>query len=328
MARVVQRRFLAPAEAKARRPVGPAQRLGPVGWVFAVLAVGWAVVALRPLTEFSAFDSVDKDALLIVQTLGDVAILALPAGLLLGFPGARRRNPWLFRGVVLIALVSLVQPALRALQTWVLDQVDLSAGGFSPLYAATAMVSLAIGIVSLAAVWAVSDGLFDAGARPRRLVLALVAAAAVVLELVFVVPLVVDNGLAIFRNGILDIASFAISVAFYAAWYVVAARLVVGFTLGLVPRRAWAVGAFAGALYIIGSLATTLQVWAGQFWGALLNFGIALQVASSAVWVLLLVALALGLGRGTSRGAGERRRLPRYQLGRPAAAGSAAGSAA
>jgi len=295
MARVVQRRFLAPAEAKARRPVGPAQRLGPVGWVFAVLAVGWAVVALRPLTEFSAFDSVDKDALLIVQTLGDVAILALPAGLLLGFPGARRRNPWLFRGVVLIALVSLVQPALRALQTWVLDQVDLSAGGFSPLYAATAMVSLAIGIVSLAAVWAVS---------------------------------VVDNGLAIFRNGILDIASFAISVAFYAAWYVVAARLVVGFTLGLVPRRAWAVGALAGALFIIGSLATTLQVWAGQFWGASLSFGPALQVASSSVWVLLLAALALGLGRGTNRRAGERRRLPRYQLGRPAAAGSAAGSAA
>jgi len=317
MARVVHRRFLTPAEAKARRPVGPAQRLGPVGWVFAALAIAWTVIALRPLTEFSAFDSVDKDALLIVQTLGDVAILALPAGLLLGFPGARRRNPWLFRGVVLLALVSLVQPALRALQSWVLDQVDLSAGGFSPLYAATAMVSLAIAIVSLAAAWAISDGLFDAGARPRRLVLVLVAGAAVVLELVFVVPLVVGNGLAIFRNGILDIASFAISVAFYAAWYVVAARLVVGFTVGLVPRRTWAVGAFAGALYIIGSLATTLQVWAGQFWGALLNFGIALQVASSAVWVLLLVALALGLGRGTNRGAGERRRLPRYELGRP-----------
>ncbi len=282
-------------------------------------------MALRPLTEFSAFDSVDKDALLIVRTLGDVAIVALPAGLLLGFPGARRRNPWLFRGVVLLALVSLVQPALRALQGWVLDQVDPAAGGFSPLYAATAMVSMAVGIVALAAVWAVSDGLFDAGARPRRLVLALVAAAAVVLELWFVVPLIVDNGLAIFRNGILDIASLAISVAFSAAWYVVSARLVVGFTVGLVPRRAWAAGALAGALFIIGRLAMTLQLWAVQLSGGTpVNLGPALQVASSAVWVLLLVALCLGLGRGTNRGAGERRRLPRYEVGRPASQESAA----
>ncbi|HEY5433825.1 MAG TPA: hypothetical protein VIK13_01205, partial [Candidatus Limnocylindrales bacterium] len=110
MTHVAHRRFLTTAETQARRPLGAAQRLGPVGWVFTLLAVTWAVIELRPLTEFSAFDSLDKDALLVVRTLGEVALLALPAGLLLGFPGARRRNPWLFRGLVLLALVQLAQP--------------------------------------------------------------------------------------------------------------------------------------------------------------------------------------------------------------------------
>ena len=132
MAHVAHRRLLTTAEARARRPLSAVQRLGPVGWVFTVLAVAWAVVELRPITEFSAFDSLDQDALLVVRTLGDAALLALPAGLLLGFPGARRRNPWLFRGAVLLALVQLTQPAMRALQDWLITQADPSLEGFNP----------------------------------------------------------------------------------------------------------------------------------------------------------------------------------------------------
>jgi hypothetical protein len=320
MTHVAHRRFLAAAESKARRPLTAAQRLGPVGWTFAALAVTWAVIELWPLTQFSAFDSPDQDALLVVRTLGDAALLALPAGLLLGFPGARRRNRWLFRGLVLLALVQLAQPAMRALQGWVLEQVDLSAEGFDPLYAAMSMVSMAIGVVSLAAVWALSDGLFDSGARPRRALLVVIAGAAVALGLAVLVQVVADNGLGVFRDGALDIARFAISTAIYAGWFVVGTRLVAGFAARLAPRRAWVLGGLAGGLFLIDSVVTTLQLWAGPLGTTLLSLGPVLIVASSAVWVLLFFALASGLGRGTGRGAGVRRRLGRYEVHRPVAA--------
>ena len=305
MTRAAHRRFLTAAEVTARRPLSAAQRLGPVGWTFAVLAVAWAVVELWPLTQFSAFDSLGQDALLVVRTLGDVALVALPAGLLLGFPGARRRNRWLFRGLVLLALVQLAQPAMRALQAWVLEQVDLSVAGFNPLWTAMVLVWLAIAVISLAGVWALSDGLFDAGARPRRAVLVVIAGAAVALELAVLVQVVADDGLGVFRDGLLSIASFAISIAVYAAWFVVGARLVAGFAAGLVPRRAWALGALAGGLLIIDSLVPTLQLSAGPLGAMSLSLGPVLVVTSSAVWVLLFLALALGLGRGTNRGPGS-----------------------
>ena len=322
MTHVAHRRYLTAAESQARRPLSAVQRLGPVGWTFAVLAAAWAVVELWPLTQFSAFDSLDQDALLVVRTLGDVALLALPAGLLLGFPGARRRNRWLFRGLVLLALVQLAQPAQRALQSWVLEREGpgLFEGAFSPLYEATVLVSIAIGVVSLAGVWALSDGLFDAGARPRRAVLVVLAGAAVALELAFLVQVVADNGLGVFRDGLPSIASFAISIAIYAAWFVVGARLVAGFAAGLVPRRAWALGALAGGLLIVDSLVTSLQLWTGALGAMSLSLGPVMVVTSSAVWVSLFLALALGLGRGTNRGPGERRRLRRCEVRRPGAA--------
>ena len=318
MTRVAHRRFLTPAEAKARRPLGPAQRLGPVGWVFTVLAVTWAVVELRPLTEYTAFRSVSDVALLVVRTLGDVALLALPAGLLLGFPGARRRNPWLFRGLVIISLVQLAQPALRAFQGWVFEQEGPSPyARFDPLYAAMVLVSLVIAVLALAGAWALSNGLFDAGARPRRTVIVLIVAAVVALELVFLAPVVATNGLAVFRTGILDVVSLAVSVASYAVWVVVGARLVVGSAAGLVPRRAWALGALAGALLILEQPAFILFAWASQLTEADLGPAPLIAAMVSSVWVLLFLALALGLGRGTNRGAGDRRRIPRYRLSRP-----------
>ncbi len=320
MARWVHRRVLTAEEAQARRPLTAAQRLGFVGWAFALLAVAWAAVELWPITQFSAFDSMYDDAMLVVRALGDVAIVALPAGLLLGFPGARHRNPWLFRGVLLLALLQLALPAIRALQGWVFEQVDPSLEAFGPVLAAMSLVSLGAMFVRLAATWALSDGLFDAGARPRRPVLVLIAGAVVALDLVVVGPVVLANGSGVFANGFLDVVSLVLSLAVTVAWWVVVARLGVGFVVGLPPRRAWALGALAGALFITQDLVLIAWSLAGQLWQVSLGLDPVAAIVGSAVWVLLFVALAMGLGRGTSRPAGERRRLPRYELGRPAAA--------
>lgn len=318
MARVEHRRIVTAAEARSRRPTGAARRLGPVGWAFAGIAVAWLGVELRPLLDWGAFEtpSWSGTAMLVVRAVGNAAILALPAGLLLGYPAARRRNRWLFRGMVLLALVQLADPALNAAAGWVRDQsADPFGDGLGPLEAALSMLSLATGVMSLTGALAISDGLFDAGARPRRLVIAVIATAGVGLQLAFIVPLIMVNGLEVFRAGVIDVLRLAVSLALFGAWYVIGLRLAVGFPAGLRPRRAWAVGGVAGALFVGERLATVLLSWAVGAGQVPEIAGPVTAVIASAVWVLLLVALALGLGRGSDRGAGDRRRIRRHELG-------------
>ena len=324
MARVAHRHVLTAAEAAALRPRSPAARLGPVGWFFAVIALLWLGNELRPLLEWGAFDRLNwgDDATLIVRTFGDAALLALPAGLLLGFPAARRRNPWLFRGVVLLALSQVVGPALRAVQTWPFEGSlwDPSAEGIDPIGIAISLLTVAAALVSLAAVWAISDGLADAGARPRRVVVWLAAIAGIGAELTFIVPYVLSNDVDLLGTMGLSLVRTAISLMVIGLWYVVATRLLVGAASGLVPRHAWAMGGIAGGLVLVQQLmgkayGLGLLGSPGDVFEA---FGIAMSVASAGVWVLLFVALVLGLGRGTNRPAGERRRIPRYELVRPA----------
>ncbi|MHB8893354.1 MAG: hypothetical protein ACYC65_15070 [Candidatus Limnocylindrales bacterium] len=322
MASVAHRRVLTAAEVRGRRRVSPAARLGPVGWVFAVIAVLWLGNELRPLLAWGAFDQLNwgEDATLIVRALGDAAMLALPAGLLLGFPAAGRRNRWLLRGVVLVALAQLARPALDAAQQWAFD------GGFygpsgeatSPAGLAVTMLSVATGLLSLAGVWSTSDGLAAAGARPRRAAVIAIAAAAVGVQGAFIVRYVVDGEVNMLSAYGLDLLRIALSLAVIALWFVVAARLLVGAAAGLVPSGAWVVGGIAGGLLLAVQLAST----AFQFLGGLGDFSSlvwpVMSIASSAVWVLLLAALAMGLGRDTRHAAGERWRIPHYELGHPA----------
>ena len=49
----------------------------------------------------------------MLAALRPAAVVAMPAALELGVPGARRRTPWLMRGLVLLALEELARPAIR-----------------------------------------------------------------------------------------------------------------------------------------------------------------------------------------------------------------------
>lgn len=322
MARLVQRRVLTAAEAAARKPIGPAARLGPVGLIFAAIAVLWLGNELRPLLAWGAFDQLNwgTDANLILRALGDAAMLALPAGLLLGFPSAGRRNRWLLRGVVLVALAQLARPALDAAQQWAFDGGLYGPSGeaTSPAGLAVTMLSVATGLLSLAGVWSTSDGLAAAGARPRRAAVIAIAAAAVGVQGAFIVRYVVNGEVNMLSSYGLDLLRIALSLAVIALWFVVAARLLVGAVAGLAPSRAWVVGGIAGGLLLAVQLASTVF----QFLGSLGDFSslvwTVMGIASSAVWVLLLAALAMGLGRDTRHAAGERWRIPHYELGHPA----------
>ena len=314
--------MLTAAEVRGRRRVSAAARLGPVGWVFAVLAVLWLGNELRPLLAWGAFDQLNwgTDANLIVRALGDAAMLALPAGLLLGFPAAGRRNRWLLRGVVLVALAQLARPALDAAQQWAFDGGLYGPSGEAtgPVGLAVTMLSVATGLLSLAGAWSTSDGLAEAGARPRRAAVIAIAAAAVGVQGAFIVRYVINGEANLLSSYGLDLLRIALSLAVIALWFVVAARLLVGAVAGLVPSRAWVVGGIAGGLLLAVQLASSvfellggLGDFSGLVWPVM-------SIASSAVWVLLLAALAMGLGRDTRHAAGERWRIPHYDLGHPA----------
>jgi hypothetical protein len=316
MARVIHRRVLTAAEALGRRRISPMRRLGLIGWLSVAVAVVWLGNTLRPLLGWGALDQPNwfEIANFVVAALGHAALLALPAGLLFGFPAARRRNRWLFRGVTLLALMQLLGPAMGALQQWTMDAgiYDPGAPGFSATGMAITLLTVASAIVSLAAVWALSDGLAAAGARPRLIAVVAIAAAGIGAQVVFIVPYVLDNQVNLLGSYGLDLLRSCLSLGTIGLWFVVALRLLVGSVAGLVPRRAWVAAGVGGVALMAEYLANTGIMFVGGVGDLLVTVQAVLGLLSSAVWVLLLLALALGLGRDTNHAAGERWRIPRY----------------
>ena len=95
------------------------------------------------------------------------AAIALPAALELGLPGARGRAPWLYRGVVLLALAQVLLFALGQVSQRVLAAADVSDPS-DGLVLVFSVGSLAAAILQVARRVVGADGLGDLGARPRR----------------------------------------------------------------------------------------------------------------------------------------------------------------
>ena len=322
MATVIHRRMVRrpPRSAPATPGSAPAEPRGPgaflaplaaltvIGWASVVVAAAWLVNALWPLVEVGVGDAStwgDK-ALYVVRVLGDAAPLLLPAALELGVPDARRRTPWLMRGAVLLALAQLARPAIGFVQERFIAALDPTGQPIdyeTPLGFAFGLVTVASALLTIGGQWALSDGLWDAGARPRRAILAAVAAVGVIGTLVAFLPyfgtsIDLTKGL-----GWLNVASIGLSLATIGLVLVVATRLMSGFPSRLVPRRAWAVAVIAGAGLLVEQYGSALILGAavqGQ------TLGVVVVVAGSIGWVVLAVALALGLGRGTERRLGRR----------------------
>ncbi len=316
MASVVHRRYLSAEEARRRRPARFPATMSPVGWVSGAVAVAWTLLQLQPLTQFGALDAPrwGDDALLVIRTLGDAAVMALPAGLALGFRGARRANPWLFWGMVLLALAQLARPLFSNLASWMIDTWDPTGEGLSdpssPISIALRLVSLGIGLLAVGGALGFSVGLRDAGARPARIVVIVMAAAgALVAGLILLPGLPFDTIDWLAIGNILSLLSIALSLLAIALWFVISARLAVGWATRLSPRRAWVFGGAAGALLLVARLGQTLLSLVGGSSDLVDMFqatGTAVVVIWSISWLLLLAALALGLGRG--------RRVRRHQF--------------
>jgi hypothetical protein len=318
---IVHRR-LAPSTGPAA-PRGPGASLDSitwVGWLFALGGFAWLVYSLRPLLQIGDIGTWDWAVVgdLVLRSLRDAAIVAMPFALELGVPGARRRTPWLMRGLVLLALDQLSKPVLGYAREFAITELDPGGNPFlydTPLAVSLGLLTLATNLLTIGGAWALSDGLADAGSRPspRR-----VASVVVVGTAISVIAYLPVSGF--FGEGAipgdqpafwLNLVGLLMGLVEIALWFAVGARLAAGHTFRLRPRRAWLLGAIAGAMILVARFAYPLLLMSRI---QSFELSLALAVGTSFGWIVLFVAFAAGLGRGRERREARPRRLRLYVL--------------
>jgi hypothetical protein len=268
------------------------------------------VADLRPLADSGVIGVAPWSSIAgqVAGAFSDAAMMLVPAALLVGFPGIGRRNPWLFRGAVLLAAAQFARLLLDVVQAWILETLSPgSGGGIDPttlVGLALALLTLGIGLVSVTGAWSFSDGLSDAGARPPRVLLAGVAIGLVAAMLAVYWPLL-TSGLDLTQvGGWLNLVGFSMSMVLIALYAMLAVRLMTGPFVGLVPSAAWVVGALGGLALLAQRILSPLGVWLSsspEQAGLVAQISLAIVLLGYAAWPLLLVAALLGLGRGTRR---------------------------
>jgi hypothetical protein len=214
------------------------------------------------------------------------------------------------RGTVWLALLLAARGALSLIQGWLVDTADFQFDFESPVGLSLTLVQLGTVLIGIAGVWALSDGLIDAGSRIGRRLLA--AAIAVGLILVtWIVPFYAASahnlgsalGQPLFWLNLVGLVLYLVDTVL---WCIVAVRLMAGFGAHLRPGRAWVIGALAGAAMIAArAFSMLLNITGGR--GDLLT--VVAQLLDGAPWILLVLAFLAGLGRGRERRDAPPRRM-------------------
>ncbi len=311
MAKIVHRRPVRVPAPELRGPGASLSALTWVGWVSLIAAVAWFVNGMRPVLDMGDIRSWSwpEVAWLARKSIADASVIALPAALEWGVPGARTRTPVLMRGAVLLALANLLRGAVSIVPQLLFVSLDADFAPDSASWLSFWMLEMGVSVVVIAGVWTLSDGLIDAGARiGRRLFMAAIVAGLALVA--WLVPLQVSadalGGTLGLPTALLGLAGLALAAIDSVLWCVVAVRLMAGFGARLRPRRAWAIGALAGAAMIAArTFSMLLGITGGQ--GAWLT--VVAQLLAVAPWILLVLALLAGLGRGRERRDAPPRRM-------------------
>ena len=255
---------------------------------------------------------------LVLRSVRDAAIVAMPFALELGVPGARRRTPWLMRGLVLLALDQLSKPVLGYAREFAFTELDPGGNPFqydTPLALSLGLLTIATNLLTIGGAWGLSDGLADAGSRPRRRLLASVVIVGTAISVIAYLPVsgffgegAVPGDQPVFW---LNLAALLMGLVEIALWFAVGTRLAAGPAFRLRPRRAWLLGAAAGAVILLARFGYPLLFIARTQSPEL---PLALAVGASAGWIVLFLAFAAGLGRGRERREERPRRLRLYIL--------------
>lgn len=304
-------------------PRGPGSTVGPllarltapltwVGWLslggVAYMLILWAwgrVIGGVP----SDVGLLDLAGLAVLGQISSLATVLLPAALELGYPGVARRNPWLLRGMLLLALAPLSRPLAGFVQDWASNALFQTGDGRqfiqSDIAFAFGQTLALIGDLLQALGWlAFLRGLIVARARPRDSVLVAFALAGVAVWVAALLPSfgqlwASDRLIASASNGL----GILVGLCHSAATAGVVAALLTGAFRRLQPHLGWAFGVATAIAMAAANIAVLVQVLLGpwtrsdgtpDYW--LFTALAGLNIGSS---LLLLAACLAGIGRGT-----------------------------
>jgi hypothetical protein len=285
--------------AVARHDLGT---LPVVGRVFLGLAAVVAVIELWPIANAISIGATDWPGdipQLLPQAARAAAMVVLPAAVAWASPKRYRANGWLWNGAVLVSVIQLLRYPVDFGRDALINSF-LEGGGDLGDPVPTVLnlgVGLALAFLAILGVWALSEGLKDAGGRSTSAVV-VAAAAAAVLGLLLVVPAFM-TGLTLDLNLVPDLLSVAVNSLYVFANALLAGRAIAGVRRALRPALAWRAGAVGGSVgFLVPVLSLGALLVSSYLLPADAPFSVPfLGVATYFGWPLVAIAIALGMGR-------------------------------
>ncbi len=312
------------ARQAAPEALGPGSTLGPllarltapltwVGW----LSLGGAAFMLSLWVWGGVIGGVPSEpgldlnlaGLAVLGQLASLATILLPAALEFGYPRVARRNPWLLRGTLLIALALLARPLIAFVQDWAMNALVQTGDGVQfdqsdIAFAVVQALALSASLVQALGGLAFLRGLLLAGARPRDPVLVAFALAGVGVWVAALLPsfgqLWASDRALVSTTNVLGIL---VGLCHAAITGGVVAALLAGAFRRLQPHLGWALGVATAIAMGVATIAAPALVLLGpwtrpdgsqDYW--LPTVLAVLNIVSS---LLLLAACLAGIGRGT-----------------------------
>lgn len=226
------------------------------------------------------------------------AMVMLPAAVAWGTPDRERRNRWLWTGALIVAGTQLLRYPVSVASRWLFTTLIDGGADFSdPLLT---LLSLGIGLLlaagSVLGIWALGEGLKDAGGRSEvAVVVALLVS--IVFGLLLGIPSLM-GGLRVDMELVASLVSLVVNLLLLFVAGLLAGRAVAGALNGARPAGAWRAGAIgAVALWVVPILSLVALLLSSFL---LVENGLAISylgVVSYVGWPLFAVSVALGMGR-------------------------------
>jgi hypothetical protein len=226
------------------------------------------------------------------------AMVMLPAAVAWGTPDRALRNQWLWTGALIVAATQLLRYPVGVASRWLFT--TLVDGGMDFSDPLLTLVSLGIALLlaagSVLGIWALGEGLKDAGGRSEvAVVVALVVA--IVFGLLLGIPSLM-GGLRVDLELVASLVSLIVNLLLLFVEGLLAGRAVAGALNGARPAGAWRAGAVGAvvlwvlpilslAALLVSSFLLVENVLAIPYLGVVTYFG----------WPLFAVSVALGMGR-------------------------------
>ncbi|HEY3334547.1 MAG TPA: hypothetical protein VGK16_04850 [Candidatus Limnocylindrales bacterium] len=273
-----------------------------IGWAFVALAVVVGVIELWPIVEAISIGATAWPGdlpQLLPNVARAAAMVILPAAVAWASPTRHRANAWLWKGALLVALVQVVRYPAEFARDAVLSA--LLAGGADlgepVLMLVNVGVGLGLALLAVLGVWALSEGIKDAGGRSTVAVV-FATLVAVALGLLLVVPAFMAGAVLDLRL-VPDLLSVLVNMLFVFANALLAGRCVAGALRGARPVAAWRAGAIGGVvLFLVPVLSLAVLLANAYLLGQDSPMSIPFMgVATYFGWPLLALALGMGMGR-------------------------------